>query len=75
MHPALGEFLKNDEIDFHILSVLEDMAQPHNEGIAADSTLMLSPIFEALFDCNVIFKSKYGGVARLEHHLVTKNVA
>lgn len=35
---------------------------------------MLSPVFEALFDSNIVFKSKYGGVARLEHHLLSKNI-
>ena len=36
---------------------------------------MLSPIYEALFDCNVIFKGKFSGICTLQHERIMRLVA
>jgi len=74
LHPSLKQFMEEGEIDYHVLSKLEDYMAADTEGLAADSTLMLSPIFEAMFDCNIVFKSKYGQMCRLQDYRLMRLV-
>ena len=63
-HPALANEMREEEVDFHILNLIDELVQTDTEGLAADSTLTTLPVYEAMFDCNVIFKSKYGGICQ-----------
>lgn len=74
LHPALGDLLDNGEIDFTLLNVFEELVKSSETGLSANSyfarnELIVSPLFEALFDCNIIWKSKYFEYFVLEHRL------
>ena len=53
--------LDTGEIDFHVMNILEYFYK--NTYVVASNyarhELIISPLFEALFDCNIIWKSKY----------------
>jgi len=54
------------------MAVLEELTAEH--GLLADKTLLQSSLFEALFDNNVVWKSKYNERVKLEHHDFNKYV-
>lgn len=72
MHPKLGHLLDNNEIDFAIMQVFEQLliSRAYSaKGRYARYEVLTSPLFEALFDCNIIWKSKYYAFFVVEHHL------
>jgi hypothetical protein len=40
------------------MAAFEDLIANGNSGLHADQQLLNSPVFEALFDCNIVWKSK-----------------
>ena len=74
MHPSLGDLLDSGEIDFAIMQVFEEFIWAGNRGGSmavsyfARNELIISPMFDALFDCNIIWKSKYFEFFALEHY-------
>ena len=74
MHPSLGDALDSGEIDFMIMQILEELVRTSNGTLQATTCyarneLIVSPLFEALFDCNIIWKSKYYETFHLEHSM------
>ena len=74
MHPSLGDALDSGEIDFMIMQILEELVRTSGSTLQASTfyarnELIISPLFEALFDCNIIWKSKYYEYFHLEHSL------
>ena len=74
LHPSLGDVLDNGEIDFMVMQIIEELARVSDIGVSsstyyARNELIVSPLFEALFDCNIIWKSKYFEYFHLEHKL------
>ena len=70
-HPALGDMLDSGELDLHLLNIFEELVSVHRTVIICDTAyanqeVLCSPLFEALFDCNLIWKSKYYGYFRLD---------
>lgn len=73
-HPNLGQLVDSNEVDFIVLQVLEELSRYRNTYPVANSfyarnELIVSPLFEALFDCNIIWKSKYYDTFHIEHGL------
>jgi hypothetical protein len=71
-HPKLGHLLDNNEIDFAIMQVFEQLVLTRDNMLEATSTyakyeVLTSPLFEALFDNNIIWKSKYYSYFCIEH--------
>jgi hypothetical protein len=74
VHPSLGDALDSGEIDFMVMQILEELVRTSNGRLQATTSyarneLIVSPLFEALFDCNIIWKSKYYDTFHLEHAL------
>ena len=73
LHPCLGDLLDSAEIDFAILNIFEQLVKTGYRGGTmartwyARNELIVSPMFEALFDCNIIWKSKYYEFFAVEH--------
>ena len=69
-HPCLGDQLDSGEIDFHVMNILEWLKKDRYATSTdyARMELMVSPMFEALFDTNVIWKSKYLDIFQLEEY-------
>ena len=67
-HPCLGDMLDSGEIDFHVMNILEWLKKDRyaTNTDYARMELIVSPMFEALFDTNVIWKSKYLDIFQLE---------
>lgn len=79
VHPMLGDLLDKDEIDFAIMQILQDFLKVHKKGhvlstssLYAKNDLMQTPLFKAMFDLNIIWKSKYFGYFQIEYKLYTK---
>jgi hypothetical protein len=71
VHSKLGHLLDNNEIDFAIMQVFEQILQfqaHETKSVYAQYEVITSPLFEALFDCNIIWKSKYYAYFCFEHH-------
>jgi len=65
-HEALGDQLDTQEIDFTVMQVLEELVKTRRKNklnsthsLFARAELIHTPIFKALFDLNIIWKSKY----------------
>jgi hypothetical protein len=74
VHPKLGQHLDDGSIDFVLMQVLEQLIRYPDEAFSANSDfcrneLLVSDVFEALFDNNIIFKQKYYEVFHVEHRL------
>ena len=74
LHPSLGELLDSGEIDFALLQIFEELVAHSEKAFTCNSfyamnELIVSPIFEALFDCNIIWKSKYFDYFTIEHRM------
>ena len=75
LHPSLGHLLDSGEIDFAVMQIFEQLVKTGRAGgsmalsFYARNELIVSPMFEALFDCNIIWKSKYYDYFALEHRL------
>lgn len=79
MHPLLGDLLDSGEIDFSVMQIFEEFVKHSEHGLVATSLyarneLFLSPLFQALFDCNIIWKSKYYDYVNIEHKLFAKTM-
>ena len=66
MHPLLGDKLDSQEIDLAIMQVLEQIVQVQGKGrtmaahsMFAKNELLHTPVFRAMFDENILWKSKY----------------
>lgn len=73
MHPKLGHLLDTNEIDFSIMQIFEELIRSSNTQLEAGNVyanyeILHSPMFEALFDCNIIWKSKYYSYICVEHY-------
>jgi len=75
-HPLLGHLADNQDIDYAIMQVLSEIVKVQRNQkrltihtIYAQNELLQTPIFKALFDCNIIWKSKYYEHFHLEHQL------
>ena len=74
LHQSIADLLDSGEIDFSLLNVFEELVKTSGNTLSANSyyarnELLISPIFEALFDCNIIWKSKYYEYFCIEHKL------
>lgn len=74
MHPKLGHMLDDGTIDFALMQVLEQLIKYPTTIFSGNTryvrnTLLVSPIFQALFDLNIIFKSKYWETWHVHHRL------
>ena len=73
-HPLLGDLVDTNEVDFVVLNIFEQILK-HLKGGAffckeySKDELIGSPLFEALFDCNILYKSKYYELVTVEHKL------
>ena len=74
VHPLLGDLLDSGDIDFAVMQILEEFVKVHNkkhvlsgESLYAKNELVQSPIFKAMFDLNIIWKSKYYEYFQIEH--------
>ena len=74
VHPLLGDLLDSGDIDFAVMQILEEFVKVHGrkhvlsgEHLYAKNELMQSPIFKAMFDLNIIWKSKYYEYFQIEH--------
>ena len=79
MHPLLGDLLDSGEIDYAVMQIFEELIKYSEDGLVATSLyarneLFLSPLFQALFDCNIIWKSKYYDYVNIEHRLFAKTM-
>lgn len=73
-HPALGPMVDSGELDLHLLNLFEELVATSRNLIYVNSyyainEVMVSPLFEACFDCNIIWKSKYYGYFTLDNPL------
>lgn len=75
-HHLLGDVLDSQEIDFAVMQVLEEIVKVQRQGVPlsahslyARNELMNSNIFKAMFDLNIIWKSKYYDYFHIEHQL------
>ena len=61
--------LDTGEIDFHVMNIFEWLTKNRYtvDSEYAREDLMVSPMFEALFDTNIIWKSKYYEHFQVEH--------
>lgn len=71
-HPKLGDLLDSGQIDFTLMQILEQLSKTTEYTYYAGTDyarneLIISPLFEALFDCNIIWKSKYFEYFHVEH--------
>ena len=62
------------ELDLHLLNLFEELVATSQNLIYVNSyyainEVMVSPLFEACFDCNIIWKSKYYGYFTLDNPL------
>ena len=76
LHPSLGDKLDSGEIDFEVMNIFEELVKADVKRSGSMATtfyarneLIVSPLFEALFDCNIIYKSKYYDWFVLENKL------
>ena len=74
LHPKIGDLLDSGEIDFVLLKIFEELANSSGNALSANSyyarnELIISPLFEALFDCNILWKSKYYDYFCIENKL------
>ncbi len=74
LHPSIGDLLDSGEIDYCLLNVFEELVKSSGNALSANSyyarnELLVSPLFEALFDCNIIWKSKYYDYFAIEHKM------
>jgi hypothetical protein len=74
LHPKIGDLLDSGEIDFVLLNIFEELANSSGNALSANSyyarnELIISPLFEALFDCNILWKSKYYDYFCIENKL------
>ena len=77
----LGDKLDNQEIDFAVMHILEQFVKLNrrHKVFGADTfyarlELVKSNLFKALFDCNIIWKSKYFEIFQIEHHLYVQAI-
>lgn len=76
VHPLMGDLLDSGEIDFAVMQILEEFLKVHKKGnilsgenIYVKNDLMQMPLFKALFDLNIIWKSKYYETFQIEHFM------
>ena len=73
-HPRLGHFIDSGEIDFVLLCCLEQLAKDHNVSYMCSTAYareewVPSDLFQALCDCNIVWKSKYFDNFHIEHRV------
>lgn len=62
-HPALAELLRADEIEFALMDAFEQLLFNADDGFVYSEAVANAPVFEALFDCNIVYKGKYSTTA------------
>lgn len=66
--------LDDGTIDFVIIQLLEQLIRLPDQAFSANTDffrneLVISDVFQALFDNNIIFKSKYFDIFHVEHRM------
>lgn len=81
-HPLLGDLLDSGEIDFALLSMLEEISRifnkypggllnpnstEHSRDMVTDESKPLGRMFQAMLDLNLLYKSKHMDILYVEH--------
>ena len=66
--------MDNGDIDYAILNIFEELLKNRYRNLDANSNyftneLIHTPLFQALLDLNIIWKSKYYDILQVEHPL------
>ena len=64
-HALLSTQLDSEEIDFAVMHMLEQTVK--SERLFASDVMQQQPVFKALQDLNILWKSKYYGYFAIEH--------
>ena len=59
-HYALADKLDSHELDFTVMQALEEVIGKSGK-VHADEDLLQEPVFRAMLDLNILWKSKYYG--------------